>query len=61
MSSELFSALIKELAPELDGVPINPVSGYKAKTIKKIKGSKFFPYLDGFRTFLVDKLSKKGF
>ena len=32
---ELFSALIKELAPELDGVPINPVSGYKAKTIKK--------------------------
>jgi len=60
-NSKLFSALIHELAPELDGVPINPASGFKEKTIKLIKGNKYYPYIDEFRAFLTDKFSKRGF
>ena len=49
VDNKLFELIIKKLCPELDGIPVNPVSEPKKKIIKKIKNSILFPYVEYFR------------
>jgi hypothetical protein len=49
---KLFKELIIEMAPELDGIPINPAINNKEKWVKKIKASAVFPYIDSLKAML---------
>lgn len=56
---KLFKELILVMAPELDGIPINPAINIKEKWINKIKASAFFPYLDSLKGILNNFLKSK--